>query len=154
MDAQNMNEPVTGKKSDNFKRFRFSVPNADESVLEWINAQANLSYSLRYIIKESISKNGISDATCGRVEKDRRGRPTKAQQEAMQRAENGEFDTDADMSERAIQTVQQSYPQSPVVNQPVQTVQQPVQSHNPMDSIMGGTNTVSQQRPSALEDLM
>lgn len=68
---------------DSFKRYRFSVPKADVSVTEWINAQANLSFSLRQLIKEHIVQHGVVDVTCMAVGKQPRpGRPTNAELEA------------------------------------------------------------------------
>lgn len=65
-------------KKVSFRRLRFSVPNADVSVIEWIDAQANLSASIRELIKDSIRRNGIMDATCMRVEqRGAVGRPRK-----------------------------------------------------------------------------
>lgn len=54
---------------DNFKRYRFSVPNADTSVNDWIAVQTNLSMSLRLLIGEYIEKYGYEDATCRRKER-------------------------------------------------------------------------------------
>lgn len=60
------------------KRFRVSVPDADESVLAWIGAQSNLSESVRALIREAIERNGYRDATCYPVvQQPRRGRPPK-----------------------------------------------------------------------------
>lgn len=60
------------------KRFRVSVPDADESVLAWIGAQSNFSESVRALIRESIERNGYRDATCYPVvQQPRRGRPPK-----------------------------------------------------------------------------
>lgn len=47
-----------------FVRFRFSVPKADQDVLAWAEEQANLSISLRTLIRDSIRTHGIVDATC------------------------------------------------------------------------------------------
>lgn len=49
---------------ESFKRYRFSVPNADESVTQWIEAQSNLSHSIRELIKMAIRCNGYSDVSC------------------------------------------------------------------------------------------
>lgn len=65
------------------KRFRVSVPDADESVLAWIGAQSNFSESVRALIRESIERNGYRDATCYPVvQQPRRGRPPKNTDEA------------------------------------------------------------------------
>ena len=60
------------------RRFRVSVPDADESVLEWIGAQSDLSASVRALIRDAIERNGYRDATCYPVQQQpRRGRPPK-----------------------------------------------------------------------------
>lgn len=68
------------------RRFRVSVPDADESVLEWIGAQSDLSASVRALIRDAIERNGYRDATCYPVQQQpRRGRPPKqAEQIAAQ----------------------------------------------------------------------
>lgn len=58
---------MAGKKEDALLRFRLNVPVQDESVVEWIRSQAHLSMSLRLLIKEDISRNGMSDVTCRSV---------------------------------------------------------------------------------------
>lgn len=61
------------------RRFRVSVPDADESVLEWIGAQSDLSASVRSLIREAIERHGYRDATCYPVQQQpRRGRPPKS----------------------------------------------------------------------------
>lgn len=60
------------------RRFRVSVPEADESVLAWIGAQSDLSASVRSLIREAIERHGYRDATCYPVQQQpRRGRPPK-----------------------------------------------------------------------------
>lgn len=60
------------------RRFRVSVPDADESVLAWIGAQSDLSASVRALIREAIERHGYRDATCYPVQQQpRRGRPPK-----------------------------------------------------------------------------
>lgn len=63
------------------KRFRLSVPGDDESVLEWILHQNNLSMSLRVLIKRYIRQNGYTDATCEMVSQSRAGRPSLRERE-------------------------------------------------------------------------
>ena len=53
---------VSQRKND--KRYRVSVPEDDESVIEWIESQHNISMSVRQLIHESIVKNGYSDIFC------------------------------------------------------------------------------------------
>lgn len=60
------------------RRFRVSVPDADESVLEWIGAQSDFSASVRALIRDAIERHGYRDATCYPVvQQPRRGRPPK-----------------------------------------------------------------------------
>lgn len=71
------------------KRYRLQVPAEDISVQEWIEAQINISTSIRQLIREDIMKNGYTDVTCRRVEQGpKRGRPTNAELE--RRAEENE----------------------------------------------------------------
>lgn len=65
------------------RRFRVSVPDADESVLVWIGAQSDLSASVRSLIREAIERHGYRDATCYPVQQQpRRGRPPKLTEQA------------------------------------------------------------------------
>lgn len=67
------------------RRFRVSVPEADESVLAWIGAQSDLSASVRSLIREAIERHGYRDATCYPVQQQpRRGRPPKLAEQAEQ----------------------------------------------------------------------
>ena len=70
------------------RRFRVSVPEADESVLAWIGAQSDLSASVRSLIREAIERHGYRDATCYPVQQQpRRGRPPKLTEQAEQERE-------------------------------------------------------------------
>lgn len=67
------------------RRFRVSVPEADESVLAWIGAQSDLSASVRSLIREAIERHGYRDSTCYPVQQQpRRGRPPKQAEQADQ----------------------------------------------------------------------
>lgn len=69
-------------KLDSAKRYRFTVPSQDAYVQEWIEAQINLSTSIRTLIREDIQKNGYTDVTCREVEqRPKVGRPTTAEVE-------------------------------------------------------------------------
>lgn len=63
-------------------RHRFTVPVADTRVNEWIEAQSNLGFSLRVLIKAFIREYGIQDATCLElgVQVKKKGRPPKSAQ--------------------------------------------------------------------------
>lgn len=76
------------KKADAFHRLRFAVPKEDESIIRWLNAQSNMSYSLRVLIKRAILKSGYTDITCELIERDRRGRPTQNTVDHMHEAES------------------------------------------------------------------
>ena len=70
---------------DTFKRYRFSVPNADTSTNDWIGSQTNLSMSLRLLIGEYIEKYGYEDATCRRKERVSMGAPQDISTKEMSR---------------------------------------------------------------------
>lgn len=70
------------------RRFRVSVPDADESVLAWIGAQSDLSASVRTLIRDAIERHGYRDATCYPVQQQpRRGRPPKQAEQLDQAAQ-------------------------------------------------------------------
>lgn len=52
------------KQDEDCIRTRFNVPKQDQPVVDWLNAQAHPSMSLRMLIKEDISRNGYTDVTC------------------------------------------------------------------------------------------
>ena len=52
------------KVAQNMERYRVSVPPNDNTVLEWIKAQSNLSFSFRELVKNFVSIYGIVDVTC------------------------------------------------------------------------------------------
>ena len=87
------------------RRFRVSVPDADESVLEWIGAQSDLSASVRALIRDAIERNGYRDATCYPVQQQpRRGRPPK-QAEQVDQAEQSEQFVAIDGHQIAAQSI-------------------------------------------------
>jgi len=58
------------------RKLRVSIPAADVSVLQWLDAQASLADSLRALIRESIQRDGYIDVAFKPVEQlPRRGRP-------------------------------------------------------------------------------
>ncbi|MFD9868504.1 hypothetical protein ACFXI8_27050 [Streptomyces niveus] len=58
------------------RKLRWTVPAADTSVIEWLNGQADISQSLRLLIRESIQRDGYIDVYYKPVEQlPRRGRP-------------------------------------------------------------------------------
>lgn len=88
-------------------RLRFSVPAADVAVLEWCDAQDNLSYSLRTVIREYIERHGFVDATCHPVsQQPRRGRPPASGSDgaagAAEDADAAVDDTDMSASARVV----------------------------------------------------
>ncbi|MFE7114099.1 hypothetical protein ACFU99_01560, partial [Streptomyces sp. NPDC057654] len=57
-------------------KLRWTVPAADTSVIEWLNAQEDKSQSIRLLIRESIQRDGYVDVFYKPVEQlPRRGRP-------------------------------------------------------------------------------
>lgn len=73
-----------------FKRYRFSVPDADVSINQWVEKQSNLSMSLRMLIGECIERNGFGDYTCRiRTPGAKRGRPPKLMDAGMDDSDLG-----------------------------------------------------------------
>lgn len=141
-----------------FKRLRFSVPFADVSVLEWIELQGNLSYSIRALIKAYIKEHGMTDPTCDLVAEPgaRVGRPTS--QEAKQKAAYAQETKEQEVPQESM--VETTEPEKPVYQKPVippQTRPKVAMSF-PMvdgtDSGLQGTTVGAAQAPVAEEPLM
>lgn len=106
-------------------RHRFTVPVADTRVNEWIEAQSNLGFSLRVLIKAFMREYGMQDATCLElgVQMKKKGRPPKSAQIQYGNMENvtmpgSQFEDseDTDESEQVIQK-QETPVQAQVVTQ-------------------------------------
>lgn len=118
------------KKPVDSTRFRISVPNADASVIEWIEHQNNLSYSIRHLIHEAIQRKGMVDATCeSKLHKVNRGRPNKQNESVDEYSYVSSDDVETEVVE-PVQTVVPEVPQNmnptPVPIQPQVTQQMPV----------------------------
>ena len=71
-------QAVPGHRRHNSLRKRVSVPRADVSTLEWMDAQENISFSVRALIHDYIEHEGYSDPTARPVTQlPRRGRPPR-----------------------------------------------------------------------------
>lgn len=93
------------------RRFRVSVPDADESVLAWIGAQSDLSASVRSLIREAIERHGYRDATCYPVvQQPRRGRPPKSTEQLAEQAEFTELTVDGHPIPAKIVALKQELP--------------------------------------------
>lgn len=58
------------------RKVRWTVPAADTSVIEWLTEQADISQSIRLLIRESIQRDGYIDVFYKPVDQlPRRGRP-------------------------------------------------------------------------------
>lgn len=119
-----------GKKRQSAVNYRhcISVPDNDIDVVNWINAQNNLSMSVRQLIKQSVQKDGIGDIFCKQISNPgvSAGRPKGSVSVTENVAE-----TKTDVTPKMVEPVgvpyvapaQQTVPQSqPIVQQaPVQT---------------------------------
>lgn len=106
------------------RRYRMSVPEEDVAVIQWVEAQANLSFSLRSIIKDYISNYGISDATCmflGTKGGRGPGRPTEAEKFAKEVAQR----TLAEKNAKGGTPVDVTVPTESVESSVVQPVEEP-----------------------------
>ena len=96
------------------RRFRVSVPEADESVLAWIGAQSDLSASVRSLIREAIERHGYRDATCYPVaQQPRRGRPPKSTEQLTEQAEFAELTVDGHPISEQIATLKSQVEPNP-----------------------------------------
>lgn len=43
---------------------KISIPEADRTVLEWLAAQDDMSTSMRYLIRQDVAVNGVTDILC------------------------------------------------------------------------------------------
>lgn len=93
---------------ESFKRYRFSVPNADTSVNQWIEQQASLSHSLRALIRNRIIEHGMTDPTCDSVtQRPKVGRPSNAE---LAQREMMRQDEEIQENEPATKDVKQELP--------------------------------------------
>ena len=53
--------------SPNSMRLQFTVPKCDTTVFKWIEAQNSLSESVRTVIKDYVSRHGMTDAAVEEV---------------------------------------------------------------------------------------
>ncbi|MFD4475918.1 hypothetical protein ACFWPU_07360 [Streptomyces sp. NPDC058471] len=125
------------------RKVRWTVPAADTSVIEWLNEQADISQSIRLLIRESIQRDGYIDVFYKPVDQlPRRGRPPlesieqhEDDEAATERrpavrpaqpqsavADEAEVDTDAVVEKTAPAPVAHPEP----VSAPVETAEEPV----------------------------
>ena len=130
------------KENAKYRRVRFMVPLQDDAVLSWLNAQGNMSYSIRRLIQEYVAVYGATDVTCRPIGMGvaQGGSPVVESavdsQPIVPSGVQGVVQPQVMLSD--VQQQQQpmafSVPQAPVVSQPVQVpvevlspqVQQPV----------------------------
>ena len=126
-------------------RYKFSVPEGDDDVVQWLKAQHSLSISIRQLIKSAVRNYGVRDlfsipssellATCGAQPPVQVSPPTDEEKYEAFAEEHPEFARIA--AERAmrvaqaqVQSQQAAQPQQPVyaAPQPQAPVQPPVQA--------------------------
>lgn len=127
------------------RKVRWTVPAADTSVIEWLNEQADISQSIRLLIRESIQRDGYIDVFYKPVDQlPRRGRPPLESNEQREDdeavterrpaarpaqpqsavADEAEVDMDAVVEKTAPAPVAQPEP----VPAPVETAEEPAAS--------------------------
>ncbi|MFD8609467.1 hypothetical protein [Streptomyces sp. NPDC059631] len=84
------------------RKVRWTVPAVDTSVIEWLNEQADISQSIRLLIRESIQRDGFVDVYYKPVEQlPRRGRPPL---ESIEQREDDETATERGPAAKPIQS--------------------------------------------------
>lgn len=112
-------------------RYRFNVPDMDETTIKWLAAQINPSVSLRLLIKEDIADSGgISDVTCRIAEKvpcaGRRRRSTARSENVSQAVE--------EVKQVASEQMYEEKPKIEVVKSKVSSAPQPPVSIDTVDT--------------------
>ncbi|MFF8918016.1 hypothetical protein ACF08M_33120 [Streptomyces sp. NPDC015032] len=98
------------------RKVRWTVPAADTSVNEWLNEQADISQSIRLLIRESIERDGFVDVFYKPVvQLPRRGRPP---------LESTEPREDEETVTALPGSAAQAQPQAPVVAEAVSVVEE------------------------------
>lgn len=119
------------------KRYRISVPAEDLSVQQWLESQINISISMRQLIREDIQKNGYTDVTCRMVEQGpKRGRPTNAELERREQAEQQSLEEVPAKPEVIQKTVQQVSVQPEVPKKVIQPAPEAVPENDVLASLM------------------
>ena len=136
------------------RRFRVSVPDADESVLEWIGAQSDLSASVRALIRDAIERNGYRDATCYPVQQQpRRGRPPKQAEQVDQAEQSEQSELDRELlmvptsHDGELDETVEALPESDVADESVESVESD-DSDNTADAKTGSAHE------NAIEDML
>ncbi|MDX3020054.1 hypothetical protein [Streptomyces acidiscabies] len=107
------------------RKVRWTVPAADSSVIEWLKVQADISQSIRLLIRESIQRDGYADVYYKPVEQlPRRGRPPLESTEQREDDEAVTDQADAVVETTASAPVAQPEP----VPTPVETAEAPAAS--------------------------
>ncbi|MGW3973872.1 hypothetical protein ACWEFD_31855 [Streptomyces ardesiacus] len=127
------------------RKVRWTVPAADTSVIEWLNEQADISQSIRLLIRESIQRDGYVDVFYKPVEQlPRRGRPPL---ESTGQREDDEAVTDRRPAARPVQ------PQSAVTDQAEAVVEKtasaPVAQPEPVPASVETAEEPAARAPSA-----
>lgn len=105
----------TSKKST-VTRYRFSVPDDDISVVQWLENQHSISMSMRLLIRDAIRSTGLQDVTCIPVEQyAKRGRPSNAELAARERELNAAKDEAPTEARRAPVEPAETYAPVPQV---------------------------------------
>lgn len=150
---------------ESFTRYRFSVPNADESVNKWIDEQSNLSFSIRQIIKDYIQHNGITDATCAEVRQlPKRGRKPNSSymmnpQDFEDVDDESEFGTEDAPVQKSVVLAEPAIVQSVVAEfAPVEIEQTPIATQvvsTPVASVaMESSDNTSDVSPDAVNAML
>ena len=115
---------TSASKTVTYKRYRFNVPNADESTLAWIDAQVNLSTSLRQLNRAEIERSGYVDMMCTPVTQlPKVGRPVGSRTKDSNQESASELVED---KTEAQSVTQQEIAQTSVTQQPAPPPSVPV----------------------------
>lgn len=118
------------------RRIRLTVPQADQSVLEWLDQQDDTSASMRALIRESIARDGYVDVINRPVEQQpKRGRPLAVSDEQSRpQGGPGEQSSDEQSRPQAVSDEQiptSAEPEAAIDRQPAEPVEPESQPTQP-----------------------
>lgn len=123
--------PRKARKGEPPRRIQISVPSKDKAAWSWLEAQDNISTSLRILMHRDVIKNGYTDVLSRDVQQELRGRPS----------------TEKTVTERAVEEVQQTVTE---VKKPPKVQPKAQKEGDLLNSMVGSESSSSEDKKQAM----